>query len=93
MHRDTAGAHADAVMKDWRSTLHLEPVDAALCAYARKSTATPGAMGVADVEALRAEGLDDTAIHDATQVIAYFNYINRVADCLGVDLEPEMRRE
>ena len=35
-------------------------------------------------------GLDDTAIHDAAQVIAYFNYINRVADGLGVDLEPEM---
>ena len=32
-------------------------------------------------------GLDDRAIHDATQVIAYFNYINRVADALGV--EPE----
>jgi hypothetical protein len=26
------------------------------------------------------------------QVIAYFNYINRIADCLGVDLEPEMKR-
>jgi len=25
------------------------------------------------------------------QVIAFFNYINRVADCLGVDLEPELR--
>ena len=47
-------------------------------------------MGLPDVEALRAHDLDDTAIHDATQVIAYFNYINRIADCLGVDLEPEM---
>jgi hypothetical protein len=27
------------------------------------------------------------------QVVAYFNYINRVADALGVDLEPEMRGE
>jgi len=25
-------------------------------------------------------------------VISYFNYINRVADGLGVDLEPEMKR-
>jgi len=80
-------------MEDWRTTLHLEPVDAALCAFADKATATPGEMGMADVEALRAAGLDDTAIHDATQVIAYFNYINRIADCLGVDLEPEMRSE
>lgn len=34
-------------------------------------------------------GLDDTAIHDAIQVIAYFNYINRVAEGVGTDLEPD----
>jgi alkylhydroperoxidase family enzyme len=43
------------------------------------------------VAVLRAAGFDDVAIHDATQVIGYFNYINRVADGLGVDLEPEMQ--
>ena len=44
-------------------------------------------MAESDVEALRELGLDDRAIHDATQVISYFNYINRIADGLGV--EPE----
>jgi len=44
------------------------------------------------VDALRGHGLGDDAISDAVQVIAYFNYINRIADCLGVDLEPEMRK-
>lgn len=48
-------------------------------------------MGEADVEQLRAVGLDDRAIHDATQVIAYFNYINRVADGLGVEAETFIR--
>ena len=43
-----------------------------------------------DVEALRALGFDDEAIHGAIQVIAYFNYINRVADAVHVDLEPGM---
>jgi alkylhydroperoxidase family enzyme len=43
-----------------------------------------------DVERLRAAGWDDRAIHDITQVAAYFNYINRVADGLEVDLEPGM---
>jgi len=42
------------------------------------------------VQALRAAGFDDRAIHDAAQVVAYFSYINRVADGLGVDLEPDM---
>ena len=44
-------------------------------------------MGAGDVEVLRDAGWDDRAIHDATQVCAYFNYINRIADALGVELE------
>ena len=40
---------------------------------------------------LRRAGLDDVAIHDATQIIAYFNYINRVADALGVEREDFIR--
>ncbi|MBL8801244.1 MAG: hypothetical protein JNN27_04560 [Planctomycetes bacterium] len=47
-------------------------------------------MAESDIEALRAVGLDDRAVHDATGVVAYFNYINRVADALDVDLEAEM---
>jgi alkylhydroperoxidase family enzyme len=43
-----------------------------------------------DVAALRAAAFDDVAIHDAIQVVAYFNYINRVADAVHVDLEPGM---
>lgn len=47
-------------------------------------------MGLTDVEALRARGFDDRAVEDAVQVISYFNYINRVADALGVDPEDFM---
>ncbi|HRW06679.1 MAG TPA: hypothetical protein P5121_16360 [Caldilineaceae bacterium] len=49
-------------------------------------------MTPADLDELYAHGLDDRAIHDATQVIAYFNYINRVADALGVEPEEFVRR-
>lgn len=44
-------------------------------------------MTEADIQTLRELGLDDVAIHDATQVISYFNYINRIADALGVERE------
>jgi alkylhydroperoxidase family enzyme len=44
-----------------------------------------------DVDALRQHGLSDRDILDAVEVIAYFNYINRVADALGIDPEPEMQ--
>ncbi len=47
-------------------------------------------MTAADLAPLRAVGLSDVEIHDAVQVIAYFNYINRIAEALGTDLEPEM---
>lgn len=40
-----------------------------------------------DLDALREQGFSDRAIHDAAQVIACFNYFNRMADGLG--LEPE----
>ena len=48
-------------------------------------------MREADISQLRAAGLDDVAIHDATQIIGFFNYINRVADALGVEREEFIR--
>ena len=47
-------------------------------------------VGRVDVDALRDAGLSENAISDAAQVIGFFNYINRIAESLGVDLEPEM---
>jgi len=45
-----------------------------------------------DVAELHAHGFADRAIHDAVQVIAYFNYINRVADALGIEQETFVRK-
>ena len=75
-----------AVARDWRQA-PLSDADRALCAYAETLTHRQSETGPDDLEVLRGHGFDDTAIHDATQVIAYFNYITRVADGLGV--EPE----
>lgn len=60
-----------------------------LCDYAVKLTVAPAAVGAADADELRAHGWDDAAIHDAIQVISYFNYINRVAEAVGIEDEPE----
>ena len=78
------------IASDWRMA-PLGEVDLALCAYADKLTKQPTEMTPADLEALRQVGLDDRAIHDATQVISYFNYINRIADALGVEPESFIR--
>lgn len=62
-----------------------------MCAYAVKLTNAPAGMSEGDIDTLRGQGFDDRAIHDATQVIAYFNYINRVADGLHVEQEDFIR--
>ena len=48
-------------------------------------------MSPGDLDELRTLGFDDRGIHDAVQVIAYFNYINRVAHALGVEPEKFIR--
>lgn len=71
---------------DWRGA-GLAAVDTALCELAARMTHGQHGMTPANLEPLRALGLDDRAIHDAVQVAAYFNYITRIADALGVELD------
>jgi uncharacterized peroxidase-related enzyme len=75
-----------AVARGWREA-ELSPPDRALCEFAAKLTHRQQEMSPVDLDQLRAHEFDDTAIHDATQVIAYFNYITRIADALGVETE------
>lgn len=60
----------------------------ALCDFAVELTHAPASTGRDEIDALRAHGWSDEAIHDAIQVIGYFNYVNRVADGVGTDDEP-----
>ena len=62
-----------------------------MCQWAEKLTKRPGEMSKSDITILEDTGLSQDAISDAAQVVGYFNYINRIADGLGVDLEPEMK--
>jgi uncharacterized peroxidase-related enzyme len=55
--------------------------------YAVKLTRSPAQVQRDDTERLRREGFDDAAILDVCQVVAYYNYVNRLADGLGVELE------
>ena len=76
-------------MLDYRQA-DLSRADRALCDYAVQLTLTPGKMGPSHLDTLRQHGFDDDQITIAAQVIGYFNYINRIADGLGVDPEPWM---
>ena len=52
-------------------------------------TNEPSAVDAATIDRLRAAGLSDAAIHDAIQVVSFFNYINRIAEAVGIEDEPE----
>ena len=58
--------------------------------YAVKLTRTPSAITAADIERLFAEGFDDRAIHDICVITAYYAFVNRIADGLGVELESHL---
>lgn len=56
-----------------------------MCAYARKLTLDLGNMLEEDLDAMRAIGMDDAAILDVNQIVAYFAYANRTVNGLGVN--------
>jgi len=74
-------------VRDWRR-LPLRAGVAALAEFAEKLTLQPAECRETDILRLRAAGWPDLAVHDAVQVVAYLNYINRVAGALGVAAEP-----
>ena len=73
-------------MQDYTAA-DLNTQDRLILDFATKLTRRPAGVTVDDMQPLRAAGLDDGAIHDVVQVVALFNYFNRVADGLGIDPE------
>ncbi len=76
----------DRLAIDWRSA-GVDEQTLALLDYTVKLTARPASVSGEDIARLRRHGLDDAGISSATQVVAYFAYINRIAEGLGVDEE------
>ena len=62
----------------------LSDADRAMLDYAAKLTRTPARMTPEDLDKLRYVGFDDQAILQINLIASFFNYINRVADGLGV---------
>jgi alkylhydroperoxidase family enzyme len=62
----------------------------ALLDWCVKLTLSPGKHTESDVVLLRQAGWTDEEISAACFVASYFNFINRVADGLGVDIDTAM---
>jgi uncharacterized peroxidase-related enzyme len=70
----------------------LGPQERAMVAYARKLTLTPGEMTAADLDALRATGLSDEQVLSVVLIACNFNFMTRLADGLGVEVEAPKAR-
>ena len=76
----------------WRAA-RLDARRRAILEYAVKLTRSPAAITREDVDALRAQGLDDADVLAVCEVTAYYAYANRIADGLGIELEDDGARE
>ncbi len=66
---------------------HLDQRRFTMLSYATKLTLTPQSMHQDDVESLRSAGFSDCDVLHIAEVVAYYAYVNRIADGLGVELE------
>jgi len=62
-----------------------------MLSYAEKLTKLNSNINKENIDNLKSLGLEDKDILELNQVIAYFNYVNRIVDGLGVQLEKERR--
>lgn len=76
----------EALRKDYR-TAPITEQDRVMLDYVVKITKDATRCSPADHDALRAVGFDDRGILQITLIASWFNYINRVADALGVGRE------
>ncbi|NNE28123.1 MAG: peroxidase-related enzyme [Saprospiraceae bacterium] len=77
----------ELLIRDFRNA-SLSGTDLLLCIMAEKLTQDPSFPGRESLlHSLREEGLSDRAILDATLVIAYFNFVNRIVLNLGVEFD------
>ena len=79
-------ALVEQVKVDYASAL-LDEADRAMLDYVARLTLSPADVTAEDVQTLRRAGFDDRAILDIAQVAAYFAFVTRMADGLGVELE------
>jgi uncharacterized peroxidase-related enzyme len=82
----------EALQRDYRSA-PISDEDRTMLDYVVKLTKDATKVSPADHDRLRAAGFDDRGILQITLIASWFNYINRVADALGVGRDEPARTE
>ena len=76
----------EQLIKDFRRA-EIAEADRAMLEYAAKLTEKPWMIQKSDIGNLRQNGFTDEAVLDINQVAAYYAFVNRLADGLGVQPE------
>lgn len=77
-------------MKDYREA-QLEAADRVMLEFAEKLTRTPAAMKQEDIQRLKEHGFSEEAVVDVVLITCMFNFMDRLADGLGVELDPALK--
>jgi uncharacterized peroxidase-related enzyme len=86
----------EQLSQNYQTVATLTIAEQQMLQFAVKLTQQPYAMTANDVVALRQVGWSDRAILDIDLITAYFNFVNRLASGLGVELEtpaPQLKTE
>jgi uncharacterized peroxidase-related enzyme len=86
MQAEKREALLSALTSDYKRA-DIPAADRAMLDYVVKLTRSPGDMIAKDVNSLRVQGFEDRSIHDICVITAYYAFVNRIADGLGVELE------
>ncbi|NOR44499.1 MAG: peroxidase [Candidatus Delongbacteria bacterium] len=74
-------------LRDHRNSSILSEADKVMLDYTVILTVKPSEIKEKIIQELRDNGFDDRGIHDICTIVAYFNFVNRIATGLGVELE------
>ncbi len=93
--------HAEALNVYWKDSAKIQQIindfktvdlpvrTFAILSYAEKLTLYPGSVDEHDIENLKLHGLSDKDILNINLVVSYFNFVNRIANGLGVEFSDE----
>lgn len=83
-------AHVEHIKTDYRSAA-LDSRARAILEFAEKVTTKAPEVTADDLDQLRRLGLSDEEILDVVLITAYYNFMTRIADALGVELDEHIR--
>jgi len=76
----------EQIKKDWREA-RLDDKTKAMLAFAEKITEDASQIKSQDIQSLQEIGLTDEEILDVVLIASFFNYMDRIADSLGVEID------